>query len=88
MLQELQRKSLAILLITHNLGVVAEMAERVVVMYAGRKVEEAPVREIFARPLHPYTRGLIGAVPMLGSSLREGPLDRLHARRAIGAFGP
>jgi peptide/nickel transport system ATP-binding protein len=59
------------MLITHDLGVVAEMAERVVVMYAGRKVEEAPVREIFARPLHPYTRGLLGAVPRLGSSLES-----------------
>ncbi len=59
----------AIMLITHDLGVVAEMAQRVVVMYAGRKVEEAPVREMFARPLHPYTRGLLGAVPKLGSSL-------------------
>jgi peptide/nickel transport system ATP-binding protein len=59
----------AIMLITHDLGVVAEMAERVIVMYAGRKVEEAPVNEIFARPLHPYTRGLLGAVPKLGSSL-------------------
>jgi peptide/nickel transport system ATP-binding protein len=59
----------AIMLITHDLGVVAEMAERVIVMYAGRKVEEASVGEIFARPLHPYTRGLLGAVPKLGSSL-------------------
>jgi peptide/nickel transport system ATP-binding protein len=67
----------AIMLITHDLGVVAEMAQRVVVMYAGRKVEEAPVTEIFARPLHPYTRGLIGAVPMLGSSLREGGRGKL-----------
>ena len=67
----------AIMLITHDLGVVAEMAERVVVMYAGRKVEEAPVNEIFARPLHPYTRGLIGAVPKLGSSLDEGGRGRL-----------
>ena len=63
------RVGAAIMLITHDLGVVAEMAERVVVMYAGRKVEEAPVTEIFGRPLHPYTRGLIGAVPKLGSSL-------------------
>ena len=61
----------AIMLITHDLGVVAEMAQRVVVMYAGRKVEEAPVGEVFARPLHPYTRGLLGAVPKLGSSLGE-----------------
>jgi peptide/nickel transport system ATP-binding protein len=65
------------MLITHDLGVVAEMAERVVVMYAGRKVEEAPVTEIFARPLHPYTRGLIGAVPKLGSSLDEGGRGKL-----------
>src|SRR5580692_9055678 len=67
----------AIMLITHDLGVVAEMAERVIVMYAGRKVEEAPVTEILARPMHPYTRGLIGAVPVLGSSLVEGPRGRL-----------
>jgi peptide/nickel transport system ATP-binding protein len=59
----------AIMLITHDLGVVAEMAQRVVVMYAGRKVEEAAVNEIFARPMHPYTRGLLGAMPKLGSSL-------------------
>ena len=59
----------AIMLITHDLGVVAEMAQRVVVMYAGRKVEEGEVREIFANPKHPYTVGLLGAVPILGSSL-------------------
>ena len=59
----------AIMLITHDLGVVAEMAQRVVVMYAGRKVEEGRVEDIFARPLHPYTRGLLGAVPKLGASL-------------------
>jgi peptide/nickel transport system ATP-binding protein len=67
----------AIMLITHDLGVVAEMAQRVVVMYAGRKVEEAPVNEIFARPMHPYTRGLLGAVPKLGSSLAEGGRGKL-----------
>jgi peptide/nickel transport system ATP-binding protein len=72
-----KRLGLAILLITHDLGVVAEMAQRVVVMYAGRKVEEAPVNEIFARPLHPYTRGLLGAVPKLGSSLDEGGRTKL-----------
>ena len=59
----------AIMLITHDLGVVAEMAQRVVVMYAGRKVEEAGVHEVFANPQHPYTRGLLGAVPKLGASL-------------------
>jgi peptide/nickel transport system ATP-binding protein len=71
------RMGSAIMLITHDLGVVAEMAQRVVVMYAGRKVEEAPVNEIFARPMHPYTRGLLGAVPKLGSSLDEGNRPRL-----------
>ncbi len=60
----------AIMLITHDLGVVAEMAQRVVVMYAGRKVEEAPVDALFARPLHPYTKGLLGSIPRLG---RGGP---------------
>jgi peptide/nickel transport system ATP-binding protein len=60
----------AIILITHDLGVVAEMAQRVVVMYAGRKVEEAPVEELFARPRHPYTRGLLGSMPHLGDSVR------------------
>ena len=67
----------AILLITHDLGVVAEMAQRIVVMYAGRKVEEAAVRDLFARPLHPYTRGLLGAVPRLGSSLDPAASGRL-----------
>jgi peptide/nickel transport system ATP-binding protein len=59
----------AIVLITHDLGVVAEVAERVMVMYAGRKVEEAPVVALFRAPRHPYTQGLLGAVPKLGSSL-------------------
>jgi peptide/nickel transport system ATP-binding protein len=60
----------SIILITHDLGVVAEMAQRVVVMYAGRKVEEAPVDALFARPRHPYTRGLLGSMPYLGDSVR------------------
>ena len=63
------RVGAAIVLITHDLGVVAEVAERVVVMYAGRKVEEAKVGPLFANPRHPYTQGLLGAVPKLGSSL-------------------
>jgi peptide/nickel transport system ATP-binding protein len=58
----------AIVLITHDLGVVAEMAQRVVVMYAGRKVEEAPVDLLFERPRHPYTRGLLSSVPRLGDA--------------------
>ena len=56
----------AILLITHDLGVVAETAQRVIVMYAGRKVEEAEVDALFAEPLHPYTHGLLGSIPRLG----------------------
>jgi len=63
------RVGAAIVLITHDLGVVAEVAERVIVMYAGRKVEEATVPQLFANPRHPYTRGLLGSVPKLGSSL-------------------
>jgi peptide/nickel transport system ATP-binding protein len=70
------RVGAAIMLITHDLGVVAEVAEHVVVMYAGRKVEEAPSAQLFANPRHPYTQGLLGAVPKLGSSL-EGESSRL-----------
>ena len=58
-----QRLGLSLLLITHDLGVVAGMADRVAVMYAGRIVEEAPVANLFAAPAHPYTRGLLGSVP-------------------------
>jgi len=58
----------AVILITHDLGVVAEMADRVLVMYAGQVVEEAPVREIFAMPQHPYTVGLMGAMPALAAA--------------------
>lgn len=60
------RTGMALLLITHDLGVVAEMAARVIVMYAGRVVEEAPVEALFARPSHPYTEGLLAAMPRLG----------------------
>jgi peptide/nickel transport system ATP-binding protein len=71
------RVGAAIILITHDLGVVAEMAERVVVMYAGRKVEEASVDDLFARPRHPYTLGLMGSIPHLGSSLAHNAPPRL-----------
>jgi oligopeptide/dipeptide ABC transporter ATP-binding protein len=64
LLRSLQQKmGLALLLITHDLGVVAEMADRVAVMYAGRIVEEAPVRRLFADPRHPYTRALMESMP-------------------------
>ncbi len=65
---ELQRElGTALILITHDLGVVAETAQRVIVMYAGRKVEEAGVEDIFERPQHPYTRGLLDSIPRLPS---------------------
>ena len=64
LLRDLQRRlGLALLLITHDLGVVAQMADRVGVMYAGRIVEEAPVRALFADPKHPYTQGLMSSMP-------------------------
>jgi peptide/nickel transport system ATP-binding protein len=66
----------AIVLITHDLGVVAEMAQRVVVMYAGRKVEEAPVAALFEQPRHPYTRGLLNSIPRLGA-------EHVNARRRL-----
>jgi peptide/nickel transport system ATP-binding protein len=78
LMRELKQKiDAAIVLITHDLGVVAEMAQRVVVMYAGRKAEEAPVGTLFRRPLHPYTRGLLTSVPKLGASLSRERLPRL-----------
>jgi oligopeptide/dipeptide ABC transporter ATP-binding protein len=58
-----ERRGLAVLLITHDLGIVAQTAGRVAVMYAGRVVEEGPVRRIFSDPLHPYTRGLLKSLP-------------------------
>ena len=64
LLQEMKEKlDLALLLITHDLGVVAGRAERVAVMYAGRIVEEGPVRQVFQSPAHPYTRGLLASIP-------------------------
>lgn len=60
----------SIILITHNLGLIAEMASNVVVMYAGKVVEEAPVRELFLEPLHPYTQGLLGSVPIMGRKFK------------------
>jgi oligopeptide/dipeptide ABC transporter ATP-binding protein len=67
LIRDLQRDfNTAVLLITHDLGIVAEMAHRIAVMYAGEIVEEADVRMIFQDPLHPYTQGLIGSIPVLG----------------------
>lgn len=67
LLRDLQQKTgLALMLITHDLGVVAEMAHEVVVMYAGKVAERAPVNEIFKSPKHPYTQGLLNSIPILG----------------------
>ncbi|MCS7325521.1 MAG: ABC transporter ATP-binding protein [Thermoflexales bacterium] len=71
LMRELKEKTgTAIMLITHDMGVVAEMCDRVVVMYAGQVVEQADVKTIFTKPLHPYTKGLLGSIPVLGQ-LRE-----------------
>ncbi|PWS36107.1 ABC transporter ATP-binding protein [Falsiroseomonas bella] len=75
LLQQLRRETgMALVLISHDLGVVAETCERVCVMYAGRIVEEAPTARLFAAPAHPYTRGLLGALPPM-----DGPRRRLSA---------
>lgn len=67
LMREMQnRLGTSVILITHDLGIIAEMAHRVAVMYAGRIVEQADVKEQFAHPLHPYTIGLIGSIPVLG----------------------
>ncbi len=72
LMRRLQRdSSTAVILITHDLGVVAEMADRVAVMYAGQIVEENSVSELFAAPAHPYTRGLIGSIPVLGRPVEK-----------------
>ncbi|WP_246739682.1 ABC transporter ATP-binding protein [Martelella sp. HB161492] len=72
LISELQKRlGTAQILITHDLGVVAEVADKVIVMYAGRRVEEASVYDLFDRPLHPYTRGLLGAMPRATTIERE-----------------
>jgi peptide/nickel transport system ATP-binding protein/oligopeptide transport system ATP-binding protein len=82
-----QRLGMAILLITHNLGIVGDMADRVAVMYAGQIVELSPAKELLRRPLHPYTRALMASVPKL-----HGGADRLSAIPGnvprIGNFPP
>jgi peptide/nickel transport system ATP-binding protein len=75
-----ERLGTAIILITHNLGVVADIADNVVVMYAGRKAEQAPVHELFAHPQHPYTIGLLGAIPRPGGVDGSGRLREIPGR--------
>ena len=98
LLKRLQAEAgMAMVFITHDLGVVAETADRVVVMYAGRKVEEAAVDDLFEAPLHPYTAGLIGATPTPGAARAERladipgmvpPLNELPAGCAFAARCP
>src|SRR6185369_1122994 len=87
-----QALNLSLLLITHDLGVVAETADRVAVMYAGRIVETGPVRAIFRKPAHPYTRGLLASMPggAPGARLRaiEGSVPILGELPAGCAFNP
>jgi len=73
-----------VMLVTHDMGVIAETADRVAVMYAGRVIETGPVEDVLARPKHPYTRGLMGSIPALGARVEqlvqiEGSMPRLHA---------
>jgi peptide/nickel transport system ATP-binding protein len=78
LLADLQKDlGLAILLITHDLGVVARTAHRVSVMYAGEVVESSPVEQLFTRPMHPYTRGLLSCVPVPGKVRRDQPLGSI-----------
>ena len=91
LLLELQRElGLAILLITHDLGIVARMAHRVSVMYAGQVVESASAPDLFAAPTHPYTRGLLDCVPVPGKVRRDQPLGSIPGtvpRIAMGFSG-
>ena len=92
------RLGTAIILITHDLGVIAEMADRVVVMYAGKVVEQAPVTALFDKPLHPYTQGLLRSLPRFDRQAAGGDRDRLsempglipsiYARREGCMFAP
>src|SRR4051794_29948268 len=79
-----ERLGTAIVLVTHDLGVVADIADRVLVLYAGRKAEEAPTGELFAAPQHPYSVALLGAIPRRGEDgrLREIP-GRVRSRREL-----
>jgi oligopeptide/dipeptide ABC transporter ATP-binding protein len=85
LMRELQKSyGMAMILITHDMGVVAENADRVVVMYAGRKVEEAKVGDLFERPAHPYTRGLLASIPHLDDAAKASTARaRLHEIKGL-----
>jgi peptide/nickel transport system ATP-binding protein len=93
MVEMKEKTGAAVILITHDLGVVAETCQRVIVMYAGRKIEEAPVEELFDRPAHPYTRGLMASIPRLARRSRRlseipGIVPNLREPIAGCAFAP
>lgn len=82
-----------VMLVTHDMGVIAETADRVAVMYAGRVIEIGPVDEVLSRPKHPYTRGLMGSIPALGARVErlaqiDGAMPRLNAIPTGCAFNP
>ena len=88
-----RERGTSVLLVTHDMGVIAETADRVAVMYAGRLAEVGPVDEVVRRPAHPYTRGLMGAIPSLRQDSEElamipGSMPRLDAIPAGCAFNP
>jgi peptide/nickel transport system ATP-binding protein len=86
---DLQKKlGTAVILITHDLGVVAETAQRVIVMYAGKKVEEAPVGALFAHPLHPYTHGLMASIPRLDLMRGAGDTTKQRLQEIKGIVPP
>ncbi|MCC7286141.1 MAG: ABC transporter ATP-binding protein, partial [Burkholderiaceae bacterium] len=94
LVDRLQRElGMGVILITHDLGVVAESCDRVIVMYAGRKVEEAAVTELFDRPLHPYTRALMASMPAMSTHAARlteipGMVPALHELGRGCAFAP
>lgn len=81
---ELKRTGISVLLITHDMGVVAEVADRVMVMYGGRKIEEAPVRDLFHTPRHPNTKALLAATPRIAASRRDVGEKSIDLNRADG----
>ena len=88
-----RERGTAVMLITHDMGVIAETADRVAVMYAGRLVEIGPTRAVLKTPSHPYTRGLMASIPVLGRRTAdlpqiEGSMPRLHAIAAGCPFHP
>lgn len=88
-----QQHGTAVMLITHDMGVIAETANRVAVMYAGRVAEIGPVEQVIKQPFHPYTQGLMGSIPKIGADTEaltqiEGSMPRLHAIPTGCAFHP